>query len=70
MSKIAIMGSIHNDGLMFLKKHGYDVLEIKNFSEEELKKNLHDVDGIVLRTAKLSKEVLENCNKLKIVSSL
>ena len=68
MSKIAIMGSIHNDGLIFLKKHGYDVLEIKNFSEEELKKNLHDVDGIVLRTAKLTKEVLENCNKLKIVS--
>ncbi len=68
MSKIAVMGTIHNDGLMFLKKHSYDVLEITNFSEEELKKNLHDVDGIVLRTAKLTKEVLENCKKLKIVS--
>ena len=43
MSKIAVMGTIHNDGLMFLKKHGYDILEITNFSEEELKKNLHDV---------------------------
>lgn len=68
MSKIAIMGSIHQDGLIFLKKQGYNVFEIMNFSENELKKSLNDVDGIVLRTAKLTKEVLENCNKLKIVS--
>ena len=62
------MGSIHNDGLVFLKNQGYEIFEITNFAEEKLKNDLHDVDGIVLRTAKLSKEVLENCNKLKIIS--
>ena len=68
MTKIAIMGTIHNDGLIFLKNQGYNILEIMDFSEEKLKSNLKDVDGIVLRTAKLSKDVLQNCKKLKIVS--
>ena len=68
MTKIAIMGTIHNDGLIFLKNQGYNILEIVDFSEEKLKSNLKDVDGIVLRTAKLSKDVLQNCKKLKIVS--
>ncbi len=68
MTKIAIMGTIHSDGLIFLKNQGYNILEIVDFSEEKLKSNLKDVDGIVLRTAKLSKDVLQNCKKLKIVS--
>ena len=63
MTKIAIMGTIHSDGLIFLKNQGYNILEIVDFSEEKLKSNLKDVDGIVLRTAKLSKDVLQNCKK-------
>ena len=66
--KIAVMGPIHEDGWGLLKKHDFDVFEITNFEDNSLKKELADVDGIALRTAKLNSDVLSHCTKLKIVS--
>ena len=66
--KIATMGPIHVDGLSILEKNGCDVFEVTNFSSDSLIAKLQDVDGIALRTAKLTKDVLEKCHKLKIVS--
>ena len=68
MTKIAMMGSIHSDGRSVLEKNGCDVFEITDFSSDSLITKLHDVDGIALRTAKLTKDILEKCHKLKIVS--
>ena len=68
MTKIALMGSIHSDGLSILEKNGCDVFEVTDFSSDSLIAKLQDVDGIALRTAKLTKDVLEKCHKLKIVS--
>ncbi len=66
--KIAMIGSVHSDGLSILEKNGCDVFEITDFSSDSLIAKLQDVDGIALRTAKLTKNVLEKCHKLKIVS--
>ena len=66
--KIAAMGPIHSDGLSILEKNGCDVFEVTDFSADSLIAKLQDVDGIALRTAKLTKDVLEKCHKLKIVS--
>ena len=68
MTKIAMMGSIHSDGWSVLEKNGCDVFEITDFSSDSLITKLHDVDGIALRTAKLTKDILEKCHKLKIIS--
>jgi|TARA_B110000116_G_C16778585_1_gene557086 D-3-phosphoglycerate dehydrogenase len=68
MTKIAMMGEIHNDGWELLKKQNYDVFEIKDFSNENLIKELHKVSAVGLRTAALRKEVLENCPNIKIIS--
>ena len=68
MMKIAMMGAIHTDGLSILEKNGYDVFEITDFSSNSLIGKLQNVDGIALRTAKLTKDILEKCHKLKIVS--
>jgi len=68
MMKIATMGPIHSDGLSILEKNGCDVFEVTDFSSDNLIAKLHDVDGVALRTAKLTKDVLEKCHKLKIVS--
>ena len=65
--KIAIIGPIHEDGYNILKNARYDFFEINNFKANFLKSNLHDVDGIILRTAKLSKNILSKCKKLKII---
>ena len=66
--KIATMGPLHSDGLSVLEKNDCDVFEVTNFSSDSLIAKLQDVDGIALRTAKLTKDVLEKCHKLKIVS--
>ncbi|MBT4952087.1 MAG: hydroxyacid dehydrogenase [Pelagibacteraceae bacterium] len=66
--KIAIMGEIHHEGLKTLQKVNFDYFEITNFEENNLIKQLKDVDGILLRTAKLDENILSRCNNLKIIS--
>jgi len=66
--KIAVMGEIHQDGWEIFKDNNLESFEILNFEENSLKKELSEVDAILLRTARLSNDVLSYCKKLKIVS--
>ena len=66
--KIAVMGEIHQDGWEIFEKNNLKSFELTNFEENTLKKELSEVDAILLRTAKLSNNVLSFCKKLKIVS--
>ena len=66
--KIAVMGSIHPSGWEVLKKAKFTSFEISDFDENNLTKELIDADGILIRTANLSSNVLASCNNLKIVS--
>ena len=66
--KIAIMGEIHSDGWKILERVHFEPFEIFNFEENNLKKELNNVDGILVRTANLSSNVLSACQNLKIVS--
>jgi len=66
--KIAIMGEIHQDGWEVFRKIKANSFELLNFEEDKLKEQLRDVDGILLRTAKLSNDFLSHCKKLKIIS--
>ena len=68
MKKIAIIGPIHEDGLILLKNMGFEVFEINDFEENNLINELKEIDGVILRTAKLSKNVLEQSKKLKIIA--
>ena len=66
--KIAVMGEIHQDGWEIFKGNNLESFEILNFEENSLKKELSEVDAILLRTARLSNDVISCCKKLKIVS--
>ena len=66
--KIAIMGKIHSDGPEILKKNNIENFEINDFEENYLISKLCDVDGIVIRTANLTSNILSKCENLKIVS--
>ena len=66
--KIAIMGSIHQDGIDKIKDNSFDYFEITNFETNSLINELGDVDAIVLRTAELKENVLSHCKKLKIIA--
>ncbi len=62
--KIAVMGEIHQDGWEIFEKNNLKSVELTNFEENTLKKELSEVDAILLRTAKLSNNVLSFCNKI------
>ncbi len=66
--KVAVLGKVDQKGLSFLKENEFKVIEIESFEIQNLKKQLKDVDGILLRTTKLDKEILEHCDNLKIIS--
>ena len=66
--KIAILGTVHPKGLEFLKDNEFEVFEVDNFEIQSLKESLKSVDGILLRTSKLDQDILQHCDKLKIIS--
>ena len=65
---IGIMGKIHPDGLEVFKNNNISFIDLESFDKDYLIKNLKNVDGIVLRTARLDKDILKELTKLKIVS--
>ena len=66
--KVAVLGKVDQKGLSFLKENEFKVIEIENFEIQNLKERLKDVDGILLRTTRLDKEILQHCDNLKIIS--
>ena len=66
--KVAVLGKVDPKGLSFLKENEFKVIEIESFEIQNLKEQLKDVDGILLRTTRLDKEILQHCDNLKIIS--
>ena len=66
--KVAVLGKVDQKGLSFLKENEFKFIEIENFETQNLKEQLKDVDGILLRTTRLDKEILQHCDNLKIIS--
>ena len=69
MKKILIIQPIHEEGINLLKDNsGFEYEVVDNIDKEFLKSKIKDCDGISIRTAKLSGEVIEVANNLKIIS--
>ena len=69
MYKIGIIEKIHDKGIELLKNNkNFEFEIIENITEENLVNVLPKYDGITLRVAKISPEILKNCNNLKVIS--
>ena len=66
--KIGLVGSIHELGLEVLRSQEYSIIEVTDVSTSNLKKELADVSGIVLRTAQMPNEVIDACPNLQIIA--
>ena len=69
MKKILVIQPIHEEGINLLKDNSdfeYEVVD--NIDTKFLISKIKDCDGISIRTAKLSGEVIEAANNLKIIS--
>ena len=69
MKKILVIQPIHEAGIELLKNNkNYEFEVTENIDPGYLKKKIKDYDGITIRTAKLTHDVIEETNKLKIIS--
>ena len=69
MKKILVIQTIHEEGINLLKDNsGFEYEVVDNIDTEFLKSKIKDCDGISIRTAKLSGDVIEAANNLKIIS--
>ena len=66
--KIGLVGSIHELGWEVLRSQGHSIIEVTDVSANNLKKELADVSGIVLRTAQMPNEVIDACPDLQIIA--
>ena len=67
--KILIIQPIHPTGIKLLEDNSdYEFEIVENTDNEFLKSKIKDCDGISIRTAKLTGEVIEGSTKLKIIS--
>ncbi len=69
MKKILIIQPIHQEGIKLLQSNSeYEFEVVENIESNFLKNKIKDCDGISIRTAKLSGDVIEAANNLKIIS--
>ena len=69
MKKILIIQPIHQEGIKLLQSNSeYEFEVVENIEINFLKNKIKNCDGVSIRTAKLSGDVIEAANKLKIIS--
>ena len=66
--KVGVVGEIHKSGFEIFEKNNIEYFITENKEEKQLKEELKDVDGIVVRTVKLNKNILSNAKNLKVVA--
>ncbi|MFX0144473.1 MAG: hydroxyacid dehydrogenase, partial [Candidatus Hodarchaeota archaeon] len=66
--KILISDKLEDEGIKIFEDNGFEVIKKFTITKEDLKKEIAEYDGIVIRSrTKLSSDVLENAKKLKVI---
>ena len=69
MKKILVIQPIHEAGIELLNNNlDYEFEIVENVDPEFLKSKIKDCDGVSIRTAKLTGDIIEAANNLKIIS--
>ena len=67
--KILVIQSIHKAGIELLKNNPkYEFEVIENLDQEDIKSKIAECDGLSIRTAKLSSELINSSKRLEIIS--
>ena len=69
MKKILVIQPIHEAGIELLKSNSnYEFEVVENVDPEFLKSKIKDCEGVSIRTAKLTADIIQAAKKLKIIS--
>jgi D-3-phosphoglycerate dehydrogenase / 2-oxoglutarate reductase len=68
MYRVIIAQPIAEEGVQLLERQGYNVKKLERYSPEALLESIDDADGLLVRDAKVTREVIERGRKLKVIS--
>tara|TARA_B100001250_G_scaffold128783_1_gene109672 strand:+ start:1314 stop:2279 length:966 start_codon:yes stop_codon:yes gene_type:complete len=67
--KILIIEKVHEKGMELIKNHPNFIVDVtEDISEENLKTKIADCDGVAVRIAELSADIMNKAKNLKIIS--
>lgn len=66
--KILLPQEIMQEGRDYLESRGYELIDGSGKEEEDIIRDIEDMDGIIVRLSQMSKEVFEAAPKLKVVA--
>jgi D-3-phosphoglycerate dehydrogenase len=66
--KVLIVQPIHNAGIDLLKSAGFEVLYASSPDPEIVAKEIKGIDGVIVRTAPFTGEIIEQADSLKVIS--
>ena len=55
-------------GYKFLQEHGYEAVDGRGFTEEDIISDIKDCDAAIIRTAKVTARILDAAPKLKLIA--
>lgn len=66
--KVLVSDTLSEEGLEILKEAGLEVIYKPGLSPEELKREIQEVEGLIIRSGtKVTEEVIRNATKLKVI---
>ncbi len=66
--KVGICDPIAQEGVEYLKKEGFEVIDLTGVPKDELPKHVEDLDAIIIRSAtKVRKEFIDAAKNLKVI---
>lgn len=66
--KVLLPQPILPEGYAYLKDHGYEVIDGRGFTEDDIIADIADADAMIVRTAKITDKIFNAAPKLKFIA--
>ena len=67
-TRVLIPQPILPAGYEYLRKHGYEAVDGRGFTEEDIITDIRDCDSLIVRTARITRQIFDAAPKLKILA--
>ena len=66
--KVYIPEKIDSSGTDYLEERGYEIITGQGLDHDQIKRDIRDCDGMILRIVKINQDVISAASKLKIIA--
>ena len=66
--KVLLPQPILPEGYAYLREHGYEVVDGRGFTEDDIVADIADADAMIVRTAKITRRIFDAAKNLKVIA--